>query len=89
VGQILFASKEAQECSALKRDLVANGAAQHGVAGFEDVEDGTLRDWAVDFQLYFAADLRQRSEMLREDDADHERLINLIETDSELLVADR
>jgi hypothetical protein len=25
-------------------DLVANGAAQHGVAGFEGVEDGALGD---------------------------------------------
>jgi hypothetical protein len=44
VGEIFFAAEDAQEGAALVGDLVANGAAQHGVAGFEGVEDGALGD---------------------------------------------
>jgi len=71
VGQILLAGEEAQERPAVKRDLVANGSAQHRIAGFERVEDGALRYGAADFQLHFAADLGQGPEMEGQDDADH------------------
>ena len=44
---------------------------QHRIAGLERVEDRALRDRAVDVELHFAVDVRQGSQMIREDDADH------------------
>ena len=71
VGQILLAGEETQERPALLRDLVADRPAQHRIAGFERVEDRSQRDRAVELKFYFAADVRQRSEVLREYDSDH------------------
>ena len=71
VGQILFAGEEAQEWTALQRAVIANGAAQHRVAGFEGVEDGALRNWGCDFELRIAGKMGQRSQVGREDNADH------------------
>jgi hypothetical protein len=71
MGQILLAGEEAQEWPPLLRDLVADRPAQHGIAGFERVEDRPQRDRAVELKFYFAANVRQRSEMLRDYDADH------------------
>jgi hypothetical protein len=69
--QILLAGEEAQERSPLLRDLVADRPAQHGIAGLKRVEDRPQRDRAVELEFYFAADVRQRSEMLRDYDSDH------------------
>jgi hypothetical protein len=69
--QIFLAGKEAQERPALLRDLVADGAAQHRIAGLERVENGPLRDRAFDFEFYLVANRRQRSQMVREYDSDH------------------
>ena len=71
MGQIFLAGEEAQEWPALLRDLVADRPAQHGIAGFERVEDRPQRDRAVEFKFYFAADVRQRSQMLRNYNSDH------------------
>jgi hypothetical protein len=71
VGQILLAGEEAQEWSTLLRDLVANRPAQHRKACLERVEDRSQRDRAVELKFYFAADVRERSEMLRDYDSDH------------------
>src|ERR1700722_6671641 len=38
VGPILLAGEEAQEGAALQSDVIANRAAQHGIAGLERVE---------------------------------------------------
>ena len=70
MGQILLAGEETQERPALLRDLVADRPAQHRIAGFERVEDRSQRDRAVELEFYFAADVCQRSEMLREYDSD-------------------
>ena len=40
--------------------VVADGAAQHRVAGLQRVEDRALRDRARDLQFHLAADARQR-----------------------------
>jgi hypothetical protein len=69
--QILLAGEKAQERPALLRELIADRPAQHGIAGFERVEDRSQRDRAVELKFYFAADVRQRSEMLRDYDSDH------------------
>ena len=65
MGQILFAGEEPQERSALPGNLVVHGAAQQGIAGFERAEHRALRDRTLDLKLHVAANLRQRSQMLR------------------------
>jgi len=40
VGPVFFADEEAEEGAALLGDVVADGVAEHGVAGLEGVEDG-------------------------------------------------
>jgi hypothetical protein len=40
VGPVFFADEEAEEGAALLGDVVADGAAEHGVGGLEGVEDG-------------------------------------------------
>ena len=65
MGQIFLAGKETQKSASLLRAVVADGAAQHGIAGLEGVEDRALRDRAIDFERYFAIDVRQRSQVLR------------------------
>jgi hypothetical protein len=71
MGQILLAGEESQEWTALLRDLIADRPAQHGIAGLKRVEDRPQRDRAVKLKSYFAADVRQRSQMLRDYDSDH------------------
>src|SRR5579885_1844638 len=71
MGQILGAGEKPQERPPLLRDVVADRAAQHRIAGLERVENRTLRDLAFYIQPYLAAHARQRSQMRREDDADH------------------
>jgi len=62
-GIIFGASEEAEEWAALQGDVVADGAAEHRVAGFEGVEDGTLGDRAEDFELDLGAAVGQGAEM--------------------------
>ena len=71
VGEIFRAGKEAKEGAALEGDVVADGAAEHGVLGFEGVEDGALGDGARDFKTDFGADAGEGAEMGGESDADH------------------
>lgn len=71
VGKIFGAGKEAKEGAALEGDVVADGAAEHGVLGFEGVEDGALGDGARDFKTDFGADAGEGAEMGGESDADH------------------
>jgi hypothetical protein len=51
--------------------MVADGAAQHGIAGLERVQHRALRDRGFDFESYLGADLGQGAEMEGEDYADH------------------
>src|SRR5438445_547144 len=51
--------------------MIADGAAQHRIAGFQGVENRLLRDRTFDFNSHFFADFGQRSQMKREQDADH------------------
>ena len=71
VGQILLAGEEAQERPTLLRDLIADRAAQHGIACLKRVENRSQRDRAVELKFHFASDVRQRSQMLRDYDSDH------------------
>ena len=71
MGQILLAGEEAHERSALSGVRVANGAAQHGIARLERVEH---RAWVagLDSQLDLAVDPRERAQMRRQHDANHD-----------------
>ena len=71
VGEVFFAGEEAQKGAALLRVVIADGAAQHGIAGLERVQHRALRDRALDVERHLAADVRQGSEMEGEDNADH------------------
>ena len=71
MGQILLTGEEAQEGPPPLGAVVADGAAQHRIAGLECIEDGALRDRTLDFKLDLTADVRQSSEMLRKLDSNH------------------
>ncbi|MBI3024503.1 MAG: hypothetical protein HYY66_02270, partial [Candidatus Tectomicrobia bacterium] len=70
-GEVLPAGEEAHEGPALLRDVVADGPAQHGVAGLERVEDRALGGPAPDLDLHLALHPREGAQVVREDDADH------------------
>src|SRR6267378_2830442 len=69
--QILFAGKKPQERPPLLRDVVANRTAQHRIARLERVKDRAQRGLTRDLDCHFAADVCQRSQMLREYYPDH------------------
>jgi hypothetical protein len=69
--QVFLAGKEADERPALFSDVVADRPAQHRILGLERVEDGTLRDRAIDGERHLAVNMRQRAQMWWEDDSDH------------------
>ena len=71
VGQIFLAGEEAQERAALLGVVVADGAAQHGIARLKCVQHRTLRDRTIDFERHLAADVGEVSEVEGEDYADH------------------
>ena len=63
MGQIFLAGEESQEGTALLRDVVADGSAQHGIAGLERVEDRALGGRTLEFggRPISGCDLRTRS----------------------------
>src|SRR4030095_10864917 len=69
--QVLFAREEPNVRSALPCDVVANRAAQRGVACFERVKDGALRNLSLDVQLDLAVHAGERTQRQREQDAYH------------------
>ena len=71
VGEILATSEEPQERPALLRDVIADRAAQHRVAGFERIDDRTLRSHTLNVELHFAADVRKSAKVRRELNSDH------------------
>src|SRR5262245_49038584 len=80
VGQVLLAREEAHEGAAALGEVVTNRPAQHRVAGLERVEDGALRDGALDFDLDLAVDARELPEVCREHDPDHRRVCTSTES---------
>jgi hypothetical protein len=74
VGEVLFAGEEADERAALLGDVVADCAAEHGVAGLEGVEGGAQGGGAGDVKMHLAVDVGQDAQVLGEDDADHDHL---------------
>ena len=59
-------AKKRRNAPALAGVVVANGSAQHGIAGLERIEHGAQRDRRGDFELHFAPDLRQVAQMIRQ-----------------------
>ena len=72
VGQVFLASEEPEQWSALMGDVVADGAAQHRIAGFERVEDRALRDGGRDVERHLALDLGEVSQVEWQFDSDHD-----------------
>jgi hypothetical protein len=72
VGNVFGAGEKAEEGSALLRSVVANGAAEHGVGGFDGVEDRAQRDRALHVNLNFAADVGEIAEMRGKLDTNHD-----------------
>ena len=64
--EIFFAGKEAQKRTALEGVVVADGSAEHGVAGFERVEDRADSDGRGDFECDVAVDVRQVAKVVRQ-----------------------
>jgi len=58
MGKIFGAGEETQERTPLLCDVVADSAAEHWVAGFEGLQDGTLGGRTLYVELHFAADAR-------------------------------
>src|SRR5712691_7614329 len=71
MGQIPFAGEEPQERPALLRDVVANRAPQHRIAGLQRVEHRTLCDRTIHLELHVAGHTRQRPQMRWKDNCNH------------------
>jgi len=69
--EVLTAGEESQERLTLLRDVIADRTAEHRVAGFERVDDGTLRSRTLYVEFHLAADARESSKVRREFNADH------------------
>src|SRR3989454_12450731 len=65
VGRVPLARKESQERPSLRRDVVADRPAQHGITGLERVEPRASSDPPRNVELHFALDLRQRPQVRR------------------------
>ena len=75
MGQILFAREEPQERPALLSHVIADRTAQHRIAGLQRVKHRALRDLTFDVELDLAADVRQRPQMWRQYDSDHDSVM--------------
>lgn len=74
MGEVFFAGEEAKEGSALAGEVIANGAVEHRVAGFEGVEDGSDGGFAGDVELDLPLDAGEGAEVGWKADADHGRV---------------
>ena len=74
VRKILAAGKESQERTALLRDVIADRAFETWITGFKRVEHRALRGLRLDFERHLALDARQRPQMRRKHDADHDNV---------------
>jgi len=63
----------------LLRGVVADCPAQHWIASFKRVEHGALRHWRLDLERNLWTGVRQSSKVLRENYADHIKLITRIQ----------
>jgi hypothetical protein len=71
VRKILRTGEETQEWPALLRDMVADGAAKHGIRRLEGIQHGTDRDRPIHVEDDFVIDSSKSAKMRRKDDSDH------------------
>src|SRR5438046_3812806 len=73
MSQVPLARKEPQERPSLLGDVVADRAAQHGIARLERIQYRGARDRPPpgDVERHLAFDLRQRAQVRRQHHADH------------------
>src|SRR5207302_5018658 len=71
MSQVPLACEEPQERPALRGDVVADRAAQHGITRLERVQRRVPGDPAGHVERHLAFHLRQGAQVRREHDADH------------------
>lgn len=71
MGEVRATGEEANEGSAAQRSVFADGAAEHGEARLERIEEGALRDGRRDMEGDFAVDACEGAQMKWKRDADH------------------
>src|SRR3954454_4515405 len=74
MGQILFLREEPHELPAFLRRVIAYRPLEHRVLRFERVEKRPLRDLALDFERHLAVNVRERPQVWRKDDPDHDNV---------------
>jgi hypothetical protein len=74
VGEVFGAGEEAEEWAALEGIVIADCAAEHGIAGFEFIEDRAESGRSGEFERDLAVHVSQCAEMGGENDANHGRL---------------
>jgi hypothetical protein len=72
MGQILTAGEESQERAPRPGPVIADRPAQHRICRLERVQDRTLCDLPFNLQLDIPVDVRERSEMSRKHNRDHD-----------------
>ena len=72
MGNIFATGKKSDQRSSLERVVFANRSSQHRIFVFERVENRLHRGRAIKIDMYLIANFRQRSEMMRKNDADHD-----------------
>jgi hypothetical protein len=70
ITQILLTGKETDERSAFLGVVIADGAAEGGVFGFQGVEHRPLRDGRGDVEGHFASDFGEGAEVERQMNSD-------------------
>src|ERR1022692_3385219 len=75
MGQGLLAGEETGERPPRAAVMVADGAAQYRVAGFQRVQDGPLRDRPGDVEPDLAVDAGERAQMGGQDDPDRKSVV--------------
>src|SRR5262249_19334039 len=73
-GQIVLAGEKAQHRSALVRDVIADGPAQHRIAGLGGVEARGPPCGTHHLKRHLRADVREGSEVGRKNASDHDRV---------------
>jgi len=73
-GDVLPAGEEADEIPPLRSPVIADRPSEDRILGLQGVEHGALRRPLADVEAYFPVDARERAQVLRQDDADHDRV---------------
>lgn len=74
VRDVTLACEKSHEWPPLMGDVLPYRSPQHGITTFERVQERALRRRRADVQLNVAVDLRQRTQMRRQDDPNHRKV---------------